>query len=153
MIASVNCATRRRTIRRVRKNISRAQCATAHSAFCLCKTRYHCDFIMFRIRILLPFFGILAAVFEAGGAERVMPPPQGKLYQGLYFDEPMAGGDPTEHDVTSADVARWEKTLGTKTAWVYFSNNWSESRHFPSGMCAWVRELGKVPYVRLMLRS
>jgi hypothetical protein len=109
--------------------------------------------VMFRIRIFLSFVTMLAAVFNAGGAQRIGPPPEGKLYQGLYFDEPVAGRDPTEHDVTAPDVARFEQTLGTKTAWVYFSNNWSESRHFPSEMCAWVRELGKVPYVRLMLRS
>ena len=81
------------------------------------------------------------------------PPPAGKLYQGLYFDEPAAGRDPTEHDVTAANVARFEQTLGTKTAWVFFSNNWSESRKFPVATCDWVRGLGKVPYIRLMLRS
>src|ERR1044071_1471291 len=96
---------------------------------------------------------MLAGVFNAGAAERIGTPPEGMLYQGLYFDEPAAGRDPTEHDVIAPDVARFEKALGTKTVWVYFSNNWSESRHFPSGICAWVRELGKVPYVRLMLRS
>ena len=90
---------------------------------------------------------------KAAGAPRIAPPPSGKLYQGLYFDEPAAGHDPTEHDVTAADVARFEQTLGTKTTWVFFSSNWSESRRFPAATCEWVRALGKVPYVRLMLRS
>jgi len=91
--------------------------------------------------------------FQAAGAPKIAPPPTGKLYQGLYFDEPAAERDPTEHDVTAANVARFEQTLGTKTAWVFFSNNWSESRKFPAATCDWIRGLGKIPYVRLMLRS
>lgn len=84
----------------------------------------------------------------------VAPPPAGKLYHGCYW-----GGagtdthDPSEHDVTAADVARYETAVGKKSAWIYFSNNWFESRTFPGTMCAWIRDLGKVPYVRLMLRS
>jgi len=83
----------------------------------------------------------------------IAPPPPGKLYQGVYFDEAKAGGDSTEHDVTAADVLRFEQTLGTKTGWVFFSNNWFESRKFPQGTCEWIRRLEKIPYVRLMLRS
>ncbi len=87
-------------------------------------------------------------------APRVAVPPAGRLYHGLYW-----GGvgtdthDPTEHDVTPADVARYEKAVGKQAAWVYFSDNWFESRKFPATMCGWIRDLGKVPYVRLMLRS
>jgi Glycosyl hydrolase family 26 len=95
---------------------------------------------------------VLAAM-PAPGAEVVAPPPPGKLYQGVYFDEPAPNHDPTEHDVTAADVARFDETLGTKTAWVFFSNNWFESRKFPRATCDWIRGLGKIPYVRLMLRS
>jgi hypothetical protein len=109
---------------------------------------------MFRShRIPLLVAVICAAVSNTSGAQRIDAPPAGKLYQGLYFDEPAAGRDPTEHDITATDVARFEETLGTKTVWVFFSNNWSESRKFPAAECDWVRGLGKVPYVRLMLRS
>src|SRR5205809_461387 len=85
---------------------------------------------------------------------RIAPPSLGKLYHGFYW-----GGvgtdehDPSEHDVTPANVAQYEQTLGKKTAWIYFSNNWFESRAFPLSMCGWIRDLGKIPYVRLMLRS
>ncbi|PYL85452.1 MAG: hypothetical protein DMF23_03605, partial [Verrucomicrobia bacterium] len=84
----------------------------------------------------------------------VAPPSPGKLYHGFYF-----GGigtdthDPTEHDVTPQDVERYEETVGTKAAWIYFSDNWFESRKFPEAICSWIRQLGKIPYVRLMLRS
>ncbi len=81
-------------------------------------------------------------------------PPAGKLYHGFYW-----GGvgtdthDPTEHDVTPDDVKHYEQAIGKQTAWIYFSNNWFESRSFPAAMCAWIRDLGKIPYIRLMLRS
>src|SRR2546430_11302174 len=84
----------------------------------------------------------------------VAVPPAGKLYHGLYW-----GGvgtdehDPTEHDVTPNDVARYEQAVGKQTAWIYFANNWFESRKFPAEMCNWIRDLRKIPYVRLMLRS
>jgi len=84
----------------------------------------------------------------------VAPPPPGKLYHGFYW-----GGvgtdehDPTEHDLTPADVARYEQAVGKQTAWIYFSDNWFESRRFPSATCTWVRDLKKIPYIRLMLRS
>ena len=48
---------------------------------------------------------------------------------------------------------RYEQSVGKKTAWVYFSDNWFESRAFPQAMCSWIHGLGKVPYIRLMLRS
>ena len=82
------------------------------------------------------------------------PPPDGKLYHGCYW-----GGvgtdirDPSEHDVTPADVARYEQAVGKKAAWIYFSDNWFESRSFPAAICHWIRDLGKTPYIRLMLRS
>src|SRR5438309_9058269 len=85
---------------------------------------------------------------------RILPPTAGKLYHGFYW-----GGvgtdthDPTEHDVTPADVTRYEQAVGAKITWVYFANNWFESRKFPTEMCSWIRDLGKIPYVRLMLRS
>jgi hypothetical protein len=108
----------------------------------------------------LKAFAILLVALLAAGAPSfaegppIAPPPAGKLYQGFYW-----GGvgsdthDPTEHDVTSEDLRRYEEAMETKTTWVYFSNNWFESRKFPVETCAWIRSLGKIPYVRLMLRS
>ena len=51
------------------------------------------------------------------------------------------------------DVDHYEKTVGAKTTWIYFSDNWFESRKFPAAICSWIRDLGKIPYLRLMLRS
>ena len=99
-------------------------------------------------------FGLLAIHALHAQTPPLASPPPGKLYHGFYW-----GGvgtdthDPTEHDVTPADVARYEQAIGKKAAWIYFSNNWFESRKFPAAMCGWIRDLGKVPYIRLMLRS
>jgi hypothetical protein len=73
-----------------------------------------------------------AATLHAQGAP-VLVPPTGKLYHGFYW-----GGvgsdthDPTEHDVTPNDVTHYERAVGKQTAWIYFSDNWFESRKFPA---------------------
>lgn len=96
----------------------------------------------------------LLCLNTAFGAPPIAPPPVGKLYHGCYW-----GGvgtdthDPSEHDVTPTDVAAYERAVGAKAAWVYFSNNWFESRAFPTAMCSWIRDENKIPFVRLMLRS
>jgi Glycosyl hydrolase family 26 len=94
---------------------------------------------------------VCASIYCAGP---IGSPPSGKLYHGFYY-----GGtgtdthDPTEHDATPADVEQYEKTVGAQTTWVYFSDNWFESHAFPQATCDWIRRLGKIPYLRLMLRS
>jgi hypothetical protein len=105
------------------------------------------------VKILLAtFFSCVVALHAE--SPRILVPPPGKLYHGCYW-----GGvgtdthDPSEHDVTPTDVARYEQAVGANTAWVYFSNNWFESRKFPAEMCSWIRNNEKIPYVRLMLRS
>ncbi len=102
---------------------------------------------------ILPLLIASAAILHAQSAHIALPP-DGKLYHGLYW-----GGigtdehDPTEHDVTPDDVARYEQGIGKQTAWVYFSDNWFESRKFRAATCSWIRDLKKIPYIRLMLRS
>ena len=111
--------------------------------------------------LLLTFLGIseflaaaLALFCADANASLIAPPPSGKLYHGFYYDGVGTDThDPTEHDVTPADAQRYEQVVGAKTTWVYFSDNWFESRKFPAATCTWIRQLGKVPYVRLMLRS
>jgi Glycosyl hydrolase family 26 len=98
--------------------------------------------------------GVLCIANLHAQSTKIAPPPTGKLYHGFYYNRPGTDNyDPTEHDVTPEDVARYEQAVGKQTAWIFFSDNWFESRKFPAQMCKWVRDLGKVPYVRLMLRS
>ena len=82
------------------------------------------------------------------------PPPPGKLYQGFFYSAVSPDtDDANEHNVTPGDVVRLEQAIGLKTSWVYFSANWCESRVFPEATCKWIRSLGQIPYIRLMLRS
>jgi Glycosyl hydrolase family 26 len=103
-----------------------------------------------RVSVLFFTQSVAALCFSAPLA----PPPSGKFYHGFYYDGVGTDThDPTEHDVTPSDVQHYEQTVGAKTTWVYFSDNWFESRKFPRATCDWIRQLGKVPYLRLMLRS
>ncbi len=87
-------------------------------------------------------------------AVALAPPPFGKFYQGFFYSAPsVQGDDANEHNVIAADVLQFERVVGKKMIWVYFSDNWFESRAFPAATCGWIHSLGKVPYVRLMLRS
>src|SRR4051812_41750065 len=81
------------------------------------------------IFVVLPSFVIRLLILScasvlAAATPPIAPPAPGKLYHGFYW-----GGvgtddhDPTEHDVTPADVSKYEQAIGAKTAWVYFSNN------------------------------
>src|ERR1700704_1714050 len=97
---------------------------------------------------------VLCVTHVEAQSGRMALPPAGKMYHGFYW-----GGvgtdthDPTEHDVIAQDVARYEQAVGKQTTWIYFSDNWFESPKFPLEMCNWIKDLGKVPYIRLMLRS
>jgi len=97
---------------------------------------------------------VAAIALLAEAQSGILPPPADKFYHGLFYSAPVPGSDDAnEHNVTPEEVRKYEQSLGTKTSWVYFSNNWCESREFPAATCRWIRSLGKVPYVRLMLRS
>ena len=107
------------------------------------------------------FLGALLAAACVWGAAKpfgvfaaLAPPPPGKFYQGFFFSASNPDSDDeSEHNVTAADVRRFEQAVGKRTSWVYFSDNWCESRAFPAAMCGWISSLGKVPYIPLMLRS
>ena len=75
-------------------------------------------------------------------------PPDGYLYHGVF----PGGRTGEEDDITPNDLSSYEQTVGKDAAWVYFSNNWFESRDFPAETAEWIREAGSVPYIRLMLR-
>jgi len=99
-------------------------------------------------------FIFVTLVFVMNGLRRLdaaslAPPAPGKLYQGFYFSH----NSDTEHDTSAKDVGKYEQTVGAGTTWVFFSDFWCESKAFPAAMCKWIHDLGKIPYVRLMLRS
>jgi len=97
---------------------------------------------------------LLFALTVAGGATetkkgmaRLQAPLPGKLYHGVY----PGGVTGEEDDLTPADVRAYEQQVGRKVAWVYFSHNWNKGRAFPRRTAEWIRSLGAVPFVRLMI--
>ncbi|MCD6361898.1 MAG: beta-mannanase [Armatimonadetes bacterium] len=85
----------------------------------------------------------------AAGNRRIAAPPAGRLYHGVY----PGGVTGEEDDITRDDVTSYEHIVGRQVAWVYFSHNWFHGRAFPRRTARWIRELGAVPFIRLMLRS
>ena len=71
----------------------------------------------------------------------LLPPPPGKLYCGVY----PGGVDGEEDDITLQDVIRYETSGGQRVTWVYFSNNWYESRAFPTGTAHWIGPTALTP--------
>ncbi len=80
---------------------------------------------------------------------RILPPPHGYLYHGVY----PGGRTGEEDDLTLQDLRSYERAAGKAAAWVYFSHNWYRGRSFPRKTAEWIWKAGSVPYIRLMLRS
>jgi hypothetical protein len=100
-----------------------------------------------KMLIFLLFF--LATVCPAAETQRLIMPPEGRFYHGVY----PGGRSGAEDDLTAADLAAYEKAAGRPAAWVYFSHNWFRDRRFPTATVNWIRRSGAIPYIRLMLRS
>jgi hypothetical protein len=84
-----------------------------------------------------------------GGLARLETPPAGKLYHGVY----PGGASGEEDDITRQGVGSYEKAVGKRAAWVCFSHNWWKGTEFPRETADWVRSLGAVPFIRLMIRE
>jgi len=82
-------------------------------------------------------------------ATTIPGPPKDYFYHGVY----PGGITGEEDDITLDDLVSYENSVGKSVSWVYFSNNWYNSREFPVGTAKWIRSAGSVPYIRLMLRS
>jgi len=95
---------------------------------------------------------VLVTVAQLGAADCthiLAEPPVGSLYQGVF----PGGKDGMGADIRPKDVQEYQKAIGKRPTWVYFWNNWYESRAFPQATAAWIRKNGSVPYIRLMLLS
>lgn len=86
--------------------------------------------------------------FTRGPKGKVLAPPARGLYHAAFAN---FGG--TEDDVTPVKLSAFEKLSGRRLAWAYFSNNWYDGIVFPSAPVAVLKAAGKVPFIRLMMRS
>ncbi len=76
-------------------------------------------------------------------------PPRGQLYNGVF----PGRADMEEDKIRLTDLRAYEKQVGKRAAWVYFSDNWFVDRRFPLKTATWIRKHGSTPFIRLMLRS
>jgi len=86
---------------------------------------------------------------SAGPDIRIAAPTPGQFYQGVY------PGDITILDQPAglAEINAYEQAAGKSVAWVYFSSEWGKDRKFPLATADRIRQLGKTPFIRLMLRT
>jgi len=95
---------------------------------------------------------------------KICEPPRGKLYHGVYpghTSRPTGCPRPTdesgeEDKITEADYRSYtsmDHGAGKDVAWIYFSNEWGNDESFPVEISNWIRNVGSVPFIRLMLRT
>ena len=85
----------------------------------------------------------------AAAPQQLQTPGAGRLYHGVF----PAGTDQPDTDVSPANLALYEQTVGRRVAWVYLDHDWFRSRAFPAVTAGWIKAHGSVPFIRLMLRS
>lgn len=72
--------------------------------------------------------------------------------EGVYHNAfPDFGGE--ENIVTEQRILDFETLANKEIAWAYFSDNWLDNLHFPSGDVTTIHNAGKVPFIRMMARS
>ena len=83
-----------------------------------------------------------------------IPSPFPKLSTGvLYHGVHPSGGDGDETFKSFAYLTDYEKAVGKTAAWVYFSQEWSQSSVSPTVKATSIRNHGSLPVIRLMFRS
>lgn len=78
---------------------------------------------------------------------KVGPPPKG-VYLSALTD---FGG--AEDKVTSQKIIDFEKLIGKKIVWAYFSNNWGSGIKFPETAVMAIHSVGVIPFIRMMPRT
>jgi beta-mannanase len=78
---------------------------------------------------------------------KVGPPSKG-VYLSALTD---FGG--AEDKVTSQKVIDYEKLIGKKIVWAYFSNNWGSGIKFPENAVRAIHSVGVIPFIRMMPRT
>ena len=77
-----------------------------------------------------------------------LSPPLNGIYHSAFPDFGLS-----EDDVTKRAVIDFEKLVGKKIVWAYFSNNWYKGIEFPKREVELLHQIGVVPFIRLMPRS
>ena len=80
---------------------------------------------------------------------RIQVPPDGRLYHGVF----PAGSTQPDADISMQAADDYVAAVGRPLAWVYFSNEWYVTKHFPHVTAEAIRARGAVPFIRLHMRS
>ena len=78
---------------------------------------------------------------------KVGPPSKG-VYLSALTD---FGG--AEDEVTPQKIIDFEKLIGKKIVWAYFSNNWGSGIKFPESAVRAIHSVGVIPFIRMMPRT
>lgn len=98
--------------------------------------------------VLFTFFMIFLLHAPASYSFKLVPL-SGYLYHGIY----PGGFSGEEDDFSEYDIVSYESHVDKKAAFVYFSNNWFNSKEFPEKTVSWIYKRESIPYIRLMLRA
>ncbi len=79
--------------------------------------------------------------------QKVVPPHKG-VYLGAFAD---FGG--SEDQITLHRIVDFEKLVGKRIIWAYFSNNWIDGIKFPKSSVQVCKSLDIIPFIRIMPRS
>ena len=90
-----------------------------------------------------------AGVADGGTLSRIAVPPGGHLYHGVF----PAGTALPDSDVSMAVADAYRDAVGRPLAWIYFSNEWYQTKAFPRVTAEAIRARGAVPFIRLHMRS
>ncbi len=80
--------------------------------------------------------------------KKLKPAKNGQIYFGAF---PDFGG--SEEKVSAKKIQDFEKLVGHKIFWAYFSQNFYQGLKFPKKEIAEIRQAGAVPFVRLLPHS
>ena len=64
---------------------------------------------------------------------------------------PDFGGE--EENVTTTAITEFEALAHKEIVWAYFSNNWMHGIRFPKEAASRIKNIGKIPFIRMMPRS
>jgi hypothetical protein len=79
---------------------------------------------------------------------KLQPSTEGIYHSAFVFQ----GNEGWEDTVTRNEVTDFEALVGKQLVWAYFSNNWFSGITFPAEGVNTLKELGRIPFIRLMAR-
>ena len=85
----------------------------------------------------------------SASAWQIALPPAGRLYHGVF----PAGSSMPDSDASLTVADDYVQAVGRPLAYVYFSNEWFQTKAFPRQTAEAIRARGAVPFIRLHLRS